>query len=114
MRLGLPWHILNTLPNEEDITGQAFNFEKNHPELFSGKIVGQLGVYYSYETKNHTLFGSLQKGYPNDYSRALQMLFKQGICPHTLFSIPEDAREYPLLLFSGVARMTEEEKKRAY
>lgn len=114
MRLGLPWHILNTLPNEEDITGQAFNFEKNHPELFSGEIVGQLGVYYSYETKNHTLFGSLQKGYTSDYSQALQLLFKQGICPHTLFRIPEDAGDYPILILSGVARMAEGEKKRVY
>ena len=47
-RLGLPWHILNTLPNEQDILTQAFGFEKSHEELFQGELAGQLGVYFSY------------------------------------------------------------------
>lgn len=114
MRLGLPWHILDTLPNEEDITGQAFNFEKNHPELFSGQIAGQLGVYYSCETRDHMLFGGMAKGYPQDYANTVKMLFENGICPHTLFTFPEDAKEYPLVLLSSVAGMTEEEKAAVY
>ena len=40
-RLGLPDHILNTLPEEKDIVGQAFGFEAAHPELFRGSFVGQ-------------------------------------------------------------------------
>ncbi|MBQ6823687.1 MAG: hypothetical protein IJP27_03455 [Clostridia bacterium] len=113
-RLGLPRHILDTLPEEKDIVGEAFGFEKTHPELFQGNFVGQLGVYFSYETRNHTMFGNLIKGYGKDYNDALTLLFREGICPHTLFDFPKDAADYPVILLSGVARMTEAEKAAAH
>ena len=56
------------------------------------------------------MYGSLNKGYPKDYSDALTLLFRDGICPHTVFKIPENADTYPLLILSGVARMTDKEK----
>jgi len=109
-RLGLPWHILNQLPNEQDIVGEAYGFEKSHSELFAGEVVGQLGVYFSYETRNHTLYGNLNRGYYQDYGNVLRLLFRKGICPHTVFSFPETAEEYPVILLSGVVRMTQAEK----
>lgn len=108
-RLGLPKKLLDTLPCEQDIVGTAFGFEKNHPELFSGEPVGQMGVYFSYETRNHTLYGSLAKGCAGEYSSALTLLFRQGICPHTVFSFPESAQQYPVILLPGVARLVPEE-----
>ena len=42
------------------------------------------------------------------------MLFENGVCPHTVFAIPQDAKEYPVVLLSSVAGMTEEEKAAAY
>ena len=112
-RLGLPRHILETLPNEENIVGEAFGFEKTHPELFQGEFVGQLGVYFSYETRNHTLYGALNNGYPKDYSDALTLLFRAGICPRTVFTFPENTDKYPLILVSGAVRMTDDEKAAA-
>lgn len=109
-RLGLPRHILNTLPDEKDIVGEAFGFEKNHPELFNGDFVGQLGVYFSYETRNHTCFGNLNKGYYQDYGATLVALFREGICPHTVFAFPETPEEYPIILLSSAAKMTDAEK----
>ena len=108
-RLGLPESILRTLPEEKDFVGQAFGFEKAHPELFQGELAGQLGVYFSYETRNHTFFGSFEKGYAKDYSDTVALLFRSGISPHTLFAFPESAEEYPLVLLPSAARMTEEE-----
>jgi len=110
-RLGLPRHILNTLPEEKDIVGQAFGFEKAHPEIFRGDFVGQLGVYFSYETRNHTLYGAVNNGHAKDYSDALTLLFRAGICPHTVFQFPENADTYPVILVPGVAKMTEVEHK---
>lgn len=108
-RLGLPWHILNTLPSEQDIVGQAFRFEKSHTELFAGESVGQLGVYFSYETRNHTLYGGLNQGYFRDYNDILRLLFQNGVNPHTVFSFPESKDAYPLIILAGVARMTDAE-----
>ncbi|MBO5868211.1 MAG: hypothetical protein J6Q54_04815, partial [Oscillospiraceae bacterium] len=109
-RLGLPDHILETLPKEEDIVGEAFGFEKQHPELFSGDLIGQLGVYFSYETRNHTMFGNLAQGYPEDYMQTLSLLFRNGICAHTVFTFPEDAKTYPLILLPSPLKMTEAEQ----
>ena len=109
-RLGLPQHILDTLPNEEDIVGNAFGFEKAHPDLFRGSFVGQLGVYFSAETRNHTLFGAMEYGYSNDYSRTLTDLMRIGICPHTVFDFPEKPDIYPAVLLPSAYILTEREQ----
>ena len=109
-RLGLPDHILNTLPDEWDIVGNAFGFECTHQDLFNGKQIAQLGVYFSYETRKHTFFGSVDKGYYLDWSSTLRLLFKEGISPHTIFKFPKNANEYPLVLVPSPAKMTKEER----
>lgn len=109
-RLGLPWHILNGLPGEEDIVDQAFTFEAGHPSLFSGEPVGQVGVYFSYETRNHTLYGCMNRGYYQDYSDILRLLLREGISPYTVFTFPKNGQECPVVLLSGVCRMTAQEQ----
>ena len=108
-RLGLPDHIADALPEEPELIGHAFTFEKEHPALFDGEQVGQLAVYFSYETRNHTFFGALNEGYFKDYHDTLECLFKAGLSPHTVFSFPKDAGQYPLVLLPSAASMTEEE-----
>ena len=108
-RLGLPQQILRTLPEEEDVIKTAYTFEKEHPFLFSGEPIGQLGVYFSYETRNHTCFGAMVKGYCRDYSQTLTQLMRAGISAHTLFRFPENAREYPAVIVPSPAAMTQEE-----
>ena len=108
-RLGLPEHILKSLPNEEDIVGKAFGFEKEHPELFEGEQVAEVGVYFSEETKFHTLFGNLNNGHSLDYSETLKLLFREGISAHTVFSFPSDASTYPCVVVPSAAAMTEAE-----
>ena len=110
-RLGLPDHILETLPNEEDIVGEAFGFEKRHPELFAGQLAGQAAVLFSYETRNHTLMGSLMDGYSKDYGAALTALFRAGICPHTVFEVPKGPEEYPVLILASVANVLPQERE---
>lgn len=108
-RLGLPDHILETLPNEGECIGRSFRFEEAHPELFSGKQIPQLGVYFSYETRDHTWFGCLTTGYYRDYTVTLQKLFEAGLSPHTLFDFPADASTYPVVLVPSPASMTAKE-----
>ncbi len=109
-RLGLPEHILKTLPDETDIVGHAFGFEKEHPDLFCGKQVGQLGVYFSYETRKHSFFGNLMKGYYKDYQTTLRLLFSKGVSPHTVFDFPKSADEYPVIVLPSAALMTDAER----
>ncbi|MBQ8230520.1 MAG: hypothetical protein IJZ34_01110 [Lachnospiraceae bacterium] len=108
-RLGLPDHMLEALPDEADVIGKAFKFEKEHPELFCGDQIGQVGVYYSDETRDHTFFGNLQKGYYKDYARTVRELFSAGISTNTIFTIPKDAVEYPVIILSSIAAMKDDE-----
>jgi len=108
-RLGLSDKILDTLPEEPELISHAFTFEKEHPELFSGDQVAQLAVYFSYETRNHTFFGALNKGYFQDYRATLETMFKEGLSPHTVFEFPKDPSVYPLVLLPSAASMTEGE-----
>lgn len=110
-RLGLPDHILQSLPSEQDVIGDAFTFEKEHSDLFNGEQIAQAGVYFSYKTRNHTFFGSLQNGYYKDYSTTLQTLFKAGISAHTVFEFPSDASQFPVILLASVAKTTQKEKE---
>lgn len=109
-RLGLPERILKTLPDEPEIIKKPYTFEKEHPQLFIGEQLAQAGVFFSYETRNNTLFGSLTNGYAKDYAETLRILSGAGIAVHTLLHLPEDARDYPVIVLSGVARMTGEEQ----
>ena len=108
-RLGLPEHILKTLPNESDIVGKAFGFEKENQELFCGEHVGQLAVYFSYETRKHSYFGNLEKGYYKDYSTTLRTLFSKGLSAHTVFDFPADTTDYPVILLPSAMLMTSKE-----
>lgn len=105
-RLGLPEHILATLPDEAEVIGKAFRFEAENPKLFCGQQIGQVGVYFSYETRCHTYFGNLNTGYFKDFFLSLQALLEKGISPHTVFDFPESADEYPLILLPSAAAMT--------
>ena len=109
-RLGLPKHILDTLPDEGELIGRPFLFEQNHPELFTGDTVPQLAVYFSYETRNHTRFGNMAKGYYADYAATAELLFRSGISAHTVFAFPQDASVYPLVLLPSPLRMTDAER----
>lgn len=108
-RLGLSDKILNSLPDEFDVVGKAYTFEKDHPQLFDGDMVGQVGVYFSYETRNHTCFGYMTTGFSKDFQSTLQALFRAGISAHTIFTFPEGPEEYPVVVLPSVLSMTGDE-----
>lgn len=110
-RLGLPDAMLKELPEEPELVEKVYAFEKDHPELFRGKQAAQIGVYFSYETRNNTFFGSFNKGYYSDYSGALKALFAAGISAHTVLHLPASPDEYPVIVLPSVARTTPEERK---
>ncbi|MBQ8356690.1 MAG: hypothetical protein IJX39_02660 [Clostridia bacterium] len=111
-RLGLPDHVLKELPDEPELVREAYTFEKKHPDLFGGEQLAQVGVFFSYQTRNNSFFGNLSKGYYRDYSHTLRTLFAAGISAHTALHLPTDTSDYPVIILSSVALMTDEEKKR--
>lgn len=110
-RLGLPRHILDSLPEEAALIREAFAYEKAHEDLFRGDRAAQMALYFSYETRNHTLFGNKESGYARDFSAAVNALFAAGISCHVVFSFPENADVYPLILVPSPLSMTKEERQ---
>ena len=108
-RLGLPEHILKTLPEEYEIVGKSFNFEKNHPELFEGKQSVQVGIYYSEKTKFETFFGSINKGLSADYYHTTNLMFNKGLSALTVFNFKKDVSEFPVIFVPSALLMSEEE-----
>ena len=57
------------------------------------------------------MFGGLVQGYSLDFQEALNMLFKGGICPHTVFEFPKDTGKYPVILVPSPYKMRNDEIK---
>jgi hypothetical protein len=111
-RLGLPESVLATLPDDASPAGKVFRFEKDHPELFAGGPIFELGVYFSYETRNHTGYGNLNNGFSRDFSDTLNLFLANGLSAGTVLKIPEDTNDFSILVLPSVARLTEEEQAR--
>lgn len=108
-RLGLPDSIISKLPDDASPASVSFSFEKAHPELFSGKPLFQLGIYFSYETRNHSFFGSQGDGMCRDVEDTQELFFSAGLGAETVVDIPENVAEYSLLIFPSVAMLTDAE-----
>ena len=105
-RLGLTTADLAKLPDDFSPVGKAFRFEKGHPELFDTTPVRQAGVFFSRETRDHTLYGNLHDGLARDFNQTHKLLAGAGIAIATVLEIPEDTATYQLLIVPGAASMT--------
>ena len=108
-RLGLPDHMPKKLPEAPEVIAKAFTFEKEHSDLFGGRSLAQVGVFYSDKTRDHTFFGNIRKGYYRDYAHALRLFFGAGISADTLFLFPETPEQYAVVILPSALIMREEE-----
>ncbi len=108
-RLGVSRQMLSTLMGDAAPAARAFNFEKNHPELFDGTQLNKCSVYFSYETRNHSKFGEMRSGYCPEFAKALIGLFNAGAMPRVITRMPESGRG-ELLVLPGAALMNDAEK----
>jgi len=115
-RLGLTSADLAKLPDDFSPIGKAFRFEKEHPELFDTTPVRQAAVFFSRETRDHTLYGNLIDGVMKDFYQALQLLAGAGIAAGTALEVPETTEGCRLLIVPGAASVTpaEAEKLRRF
>ena len=112
-RLGLTSADLAKLPDDFSPAGRAFRFEKAHPELFDASTpVRQAAVFFSRETRDHTLYGNLLGGLMRDFNLTQKLLSGAGIAVGTALEIPDDPAGCPLLVVPGAASVTPEEAER--
>lgn len=108
-RLGLPERELAALPDEAAVIGPAYRFEAAHPELFAGAPLADVAVFFSYETRNHTFYGNLEDGLPQEFFAALTALTEAGIAADAVCRLPDSPARYRALLLPGAAKLTGEE-----
>lgn len=111
-RLGLPESILAALPDDATPAARAFAFEEQHPELFDGIPLADAALFFSYETRNHTLFGQCENGYCQEFADTLLALQQQGINTSVILEIPDRPAPCPVLVLPAAMALTETELRR--
>lgn len=111
-RLGLSSADLAKLPDDFSPVGKAFRFEEKHPELFDSVPVRQAGVFFSRETRDHTLYGNLLAGLMRDFDLTNSLLAGAGIAIGAVLEIPETTDDCGLLIVPGAAAVTPDEAEK--
>ncbi len=47
------WSLIDSLPEEQQLAGEFFTWEKEHEDLFEGESDARVGVYFSRDTRDH-------------------------------------------------------------
>jgi hypothetical protein len=108
-RLGLPNSEISHLPDDPEAISKAFSFESKHNELFDTELLSQVGVYFSYNTRNNSFFGDIKNGYEQDYTDTVSELFSAGISVDTLLELPKEPSVYSLVILPSALCLSEEE-----
>ena len=110
-RLGLPDEILyNELPDEGVIVKRAFNFEKAHPEYFSGIHSPGTAVYFS--RASHDFAGMCQVDYVLDYMAAVKKLFEENKDFEVVTTIPDEKDSVKVLYLPSALCLSQEDRKK--
>ena len=109
-RLGLKKAELAKLPNEAQLVKNVFHFEKEHEDLFSLSTAANIGVYYSYNTRNTTFFGATSGGFFRDYSATLLSLLEAGQSAETIVHFPKDNKTIKAVIIPSAVVVTGEEQ----
>ena len=110
-RLGLPSSLISHLPDDAEAAACAFTFESAHQELFNAAPVSSVGIYFSYNTRNNSLFGDLKNGYQKDYIDTMIAFFSHGIQIDILFSIPVNKEQYSAIVIPSALCLSDAEER---
>jgi len=97
-RFGVAEEIRKTIPDEADIINEAYNFEKQHADLFCGESAAKLAVLFSLDNLMYN--GRAQFDYSQPWHDITTELFKQNIQFDVVLDIPS-LDKYPVLLLSN-------------
>ncbi|MBR2906345.1 MAG: hypothetical protein IKC08_10645 [Lentisphaeria bacterium] len=110
-RLGLPDEIIyKELPDEGEIIKRAFNFEKDHPEYFSGTHKTDTAVYFS--RASHDFAGMCQVDYVLDYMTEVRSLFEQNRDFDVVTDIPSEDSSVKVLYLPSALCLSQEDRKK--
>lgn len=99
-RLGASPAELATLPDDSEVVGEGYRWEKAHPQLFTGEVDTDVALFFSRATRDY--FGQVAADYSGDYSASCLNLMRADISCDVVTDIPEFGKMRCLLLSSVV------------
>lgn len=99
-RLGITTAEIATLPDDSEIVGDGYRWEKANPQLFTGEVDTDVAIYFSRSTRDY--FGQVAGDYSNDYSASCLNLMRAGLTCEVVTDIPAVGKWRCLVLSSAV------------
>lgn len=109
-RLGLPDSVTSALADDPELVSRAYNWEKDHPELFSGESDTETAVFFSRRTRDY--YGMTPEDYGNDYRQCCLDLLDANITFNAVPDIPSGTGSYRILIMASVICLSDEEYDR--
>lgn len=99
-RLGITTEEIAALPDDSEIVGDGYRWEKANPQLFVGEVDSDVAIYFSRNTRDY--FGQVAGDYSNDYSVSCLNLMRAGFTNEVVTDIPAFCKWRCLILSSTV------------
>ena len=107
-RLSLRFSDWAKLPDDSELCGNGFRFERDNAELFDCTSENEIGVFYSDSSRRYA--GGSRREYAIDYRMAVVKLFEAGYNVGALTRIPKPG-ECTALVLASVASLSVAERK---
>ncbi len=107
-RLDMKDRDLETLPDDSELVGIPFGFEKAHPEWFNGESQAQIAILFSRKTRDN--YGGYMADYAHDYIAACRKIFEAGYDAVTVLEIPAPESACNILVIPSAACFSEADK----
>ncbi|MHC4872985.1 MAG: hypothetical protein ACYTFY_14170 [Planctomycetota bacterium] len=108
-RLGLSEAESKRLPDDSELVGEGFRFEKENPQLFCGKPSSAVKVLFSRNTRDY--YNEVPDDYAADYTGTCNALMNAGFDFGVITEIPEKGRGKVLVLSAVICLASEEEER---
>lgn len=89
---------LASLPDDSEVVGEGYRWERDHPGLFVGEVDTDLAVFFSRVTRDN--YGQVAGDYSADYAAGCLSLTRAGITCEVVTRIPEFGKVRCLVLSS--------------
>jgi hypothetical protein len=99
---------LAPLPDDSELVGEGYRWEKAHPQLFTGQVDTDAAVLFSRATRDY--YGQVAADYTADYSTTCLSLMRAGVSYEVVTAIPAFGRIRCLVL-SSVLCMSADQRR---
>jgi hypothetical protein len=107
-RLGMKDKDMESLPDDSELVGVPFGFEKVNSEWFNGESQAIIAILFSKKTRDN--YGGYMADYAHDYIAACRKIFEAGYDAVTVLEIPAPESACNILVIPSAACFSESDK----